>query len=67
MKIDRILDEYQNGDADERLALFLYHRELREEFDRIDQYDPLDFFWDRRTAWPVPLMRPGSGHWNAQS
>jgi hypothetical protein len=32
LKIDRVLNEFQQGDADKRLYLFLYYRELRDEF-----------------------------------
>lgn len=39
MKIDSILDAYRLGDADKRLSLFLFHRELRDEFSRIEQDD----------------------------
>ena len=39
MKIDQVLDEYRQGDADRRLSLFLYHRELRDEFSCIEEDD----------------------------
>jgi hypothetical protein len=35
--IDRILDEFQQGDLDTRLCMFLYYRELREEFTRMQE------------------------------
>ncbi len=37
MDIDRILDDYRTGDEDRRISLFLAHRDLREEFIRIEQ------------------------------
>ena len=37
MKIDQVLDEYRQGDADKRMSLFLYYRELRVAFTRIEQ------------------------------
>jgi hypothetical protein len=40
MDIDRVLDEYRQGDADKRISLFLYHRELRDAFNRIEQDKP---------------------------
>ncbi len=42
MSIDRALQEYQQGDADKRIGLFLYSRELRDAFVRIDLDDPTD-------------------------
>jgi len=44
MESDQVLDEYRNGDADKRMSLFLYYRDLRDEFNRIEQDDPLDLF-----------------------
>jgi len=32
MEHEQVVDEYQNSDADKRLVLFLYYRDLREEF-----------------------------------
>jgi hypothetical protein len=42
MDIDRVLDEYRQGDADKRMSLFLYHRELRDAFSGIEQDKPAD-------------------------
>lgn len=42
MKIDQVLEEYRQGDADKRMSLFLYYRDLREEFTRIERDDPAD-------------------------
>ena len=39
MKIDQVLEEYRQGDPDKRLSLFLYYRDLRDEFSCIDQDD----------------------------
>jgi hypothetical protein len=37
--IDRILDEYRLGNTDTRLGLFMYYRELRDEFFHVEQED----------------------------
>lgn len=37
MEIEKILDDYRNGDEDKRLSLFLAYRDLRDDFTRIDQ------------------------------
>jgi hypothetical protein len=37
IKIDRVLSEFQQGDADKRLCLFMYYRELRDEFTCIEE------------------------------
>ena len=42
MDIDRVLDEYRQGNADKRMSLFLYHRELRDAFNGIEQDEPAD-------------------------
>jgi hypothetical protein len=42
MQIDQVFDEYWKGDADKRMSLFLYHRELRDEFTRIDHESPVN-------------------------
>lgn len=44
MKTDEVLEEYRQGDADKRIRLFLYHRDLRDVFTRIEQDDPTDLF-----------------------
>jgi hypothetical protein len=36
MNSDQILSEYLNGDEDRRMSLFLYYRELRDDFTAID-------------------------------
>lgn len=42
MDIEQILDAYRSGDTDKRLSLFLGYRELRDEFNRIEQDDGTD-------------------------
>ena len=44
MDRDRILDEYRNGDQDKRMSLFLYYRELREEFNDVEQESPPNLY-----------------------
>jgi len=39
MMIDRILDEYRQGNPETRLGLFMYYRELRDEFFHMEQED----------------------------
>jgi len=53
MKIDEVLDEYRQGDAEQRMSMFLYHRELRDEFACIEQDDPADLSMADRTAEPI--------------
>ena len=42
MKIDQILDEYRQGDANKRMSLFLYYRGLRDEFTCIEEDNSRD-------------------------
>jgi hypothetical protein len=51
--LDKVLDEYRKGDADERMTLFLYHRELRDVFEKMEQNDPLDLFAVRKKSVPA--------------
>lgn len=37
MEIDTVLDSYRAGDENKRLSLFLGYRELRGEFEKIEQ------------------------------
>ncbi len=53
MDIDMILDEYRMSDPDKRMSLFLYHRELRDEFTCIEQDDPMDVIVASCTAEPI--------------
>ena len=54
MDVDKILDEYRNGDEGMRLHLFLAFRDLRAYFSRIEQESPDDdlvivrFPWNRK-------------------
>jgi len=36
MEKEQVLQDYRTGDAEKRLSLFLYHRDLRSEFSCID-------------------------------
>ena len=53
MKIDQVLDEYRQGDPDKRLSLFLYHRELRDEFSCIEEDDRPALSEVRQTSEPL--------------
>ncbi len=53
MDIEKILEEYRNGDECERLRLFLAFRDLRDYFSRIDRESADDdsfvrFPWNKR-------------------
>jgi hypothetical protein len=39
MDIEQVLHDYRNGDEEKRLSLFLFYREFRDEFSRIDDQD----------------------------
>ena len=56
MQTDQILDQYRKGGADTRIRLFLYHRELRDAFARIEENDPLELFAARS---PAAKGKPG--------
>ena len=51
MKETTILETYEQGDADVRLALSMAYRDLREEFGAIDRESPVAA--DRETPWPL--------------
>jgi hypothetical protein len=51
MDIEKILDEYRNGDAGCRLRLFLAFRDLRDRFSRIEQESPSDDFDILKFPW----------------
>ena len=53
MNTDQVLDEYRKGNADKRMSLFLYHRELRDEFACIEEDDPADLSAAYRAPEPV--------------
>jgi hypothetical protein len=54
MDIEKVLDDYRNGDEGKRLCLFLAFRDLRDYFSLIEQENPdegfaiLDFPWNSR-------------------
>lgn len=37
MEIEEVLNDYRSGEDDKRLSLFLFYRDLRDEFRRIDR------------------------------
>jgi hypothetical protein len=51
MNIEQVLDEYRKGDESRRLSLFLANRELREQFNRIEQESDHDDFTIIRFPW----------------
>lgn len=58
MHIEQILEEYRRGDDSKRLSLFLAHRDLRDDFSRIDQESDhedfvlIHFPWHRKHPLP---------------
>ena len=59
MNIEKVLDEYRDGDDSKRLSLFLAHRELRDNFSAIEQENPHDddfviirYPWSRKRDLP---------------
>jgi len=38
MAHELVVDEYRDGDVDKRLVLFLFYRDLREEFSLIEEH-----------------------------
>ncbi len=51
MNIEKVLNEYRDGDDSKRLSLFLAYRELRESFSRIEQESTHDDFVIIRFPW----------------
>lgn len=51
MDIEKVLDEYRNGDEGKRLSLFLAYRDLRDDFSRIEEESPHDDFTIIRFPW----------------
>ena len=51
MDIEKILEEYRNGDEGMRLRLFLAFRDLRDDFSRIEQESPDDDFAVFKFPW----------------
>ncbi len=52
MKIAQVLNEYRRGDADTRMSLCLYYRELRDEFGVVELNDPMDLETTRQASSP---------------
>ncbi len=58
MDIEKILEEYRNGDEGVRLRLFLAFRDLRDHFSRIEQeradyyFSIVKFPWSRKHHVP---------------
>ncbi len=51
MDIEKVLDEYRNGDEGKRLRLFLAFRDLRDHFSSIEQESPDNDFFIVRFPW----------------
>ncbi|HWR72540.1 MAG TPA: hypothetical protein VN604_05190 [Nitrospirota bacterium] len=51
MNIEQILDDYRCGDESKRLSLFLAYRDLREQFNRIEDESSPDDFGHIRFPW----------------
>jgi hypothetical protein len=51
MELEKVLDEYRNGDESRRLSLFMAYRELREHFGRIEEESEHDDFTAIRFPW----------------
>lgn len=51
MDVEKILDEYRNGDEGKRLRLFLAFRDLRDDFSRIDTESPDNDFVLFKFPW----------------
>ncbi len=51
IEIEKVLDDYRNGDESRRLSLFLAYRDLRDHFERIEQESSHDDFELIRFPW----------------
>ena len=51
MDIEKILEEYRNGDEGMRLRLFLAFRDLRDHFSDIEHESPNDEFTLMAFSW----------------
>lgn len=51
MNIEKVLDDYRNGDESMRLNVFLAYRELRSHFNRIEQDSSHDDFTIVGFSW----------------
>jgi hypothetical protein len=51
MDIEKVLEEYRNGDEGKRLDLFLAFRDLRDYFSHIEQENPDNDFALMKYPW----------------
>jgi hypothetical protein len=51
MNIEKVLEEYREGDDGKRLSLFLAYRELRDQFSGIEQASSHDDFTIIKFPW----------------
>ncbi len=51
MNMEKVLEEYRDGDDSKRLSLFLAYRELRDQFSSIEQESSHDDFTIIRFPW----------------
>jgi hypothetical protein len=51
MNIEKVLEEYREGDDGKRLSLFLAYRELRDQFGSIEQESTHDDFTIIKFPW----------------
>ena len=51
MNIEKVLEEYRDGDDGKRLSLFLAYRELRDQFSSIEQESSHDDFLIIKFPW----------------
>jgi len=51
MNIEKVLEEYRDGDDGKRLSLFLAYRELRDQFSSIEQESSHDDFTIIKFPW----------------
>jgi hypothetical protein len=58
MDIEKILEEYRNGDESMRLRLFLAFRDLRHSFSEIEHESPNDDFAFVGFSWIGKLHVP---------
>ncbi len=51
MNMEKVLEQYREGDDSKRLSLFLAYRELRDQFSSIEQESSHDDFTIIRFPW----------------
>jgi len=51
MNIEKVLEEYREGDDGKRLSLFLAYRELRDQFSSIEEESSHDDFTIIKFPW----------------